>query len=41
MWLKNKRDFYGCIYEEDRTRIEMLKARYEQGSSSRPGAWWE
>jgi 4-hydroxy-2-oxoheptanedioate aldolase len=30
MWLKNKRDFYGCIYEEDATRIEMLQARYEQ-----------
>ena len=28
MWLKNKRGFYGSIYEEDRARIEMLEARY-------------
>lgn len=29
MWLKNKRDFYGCIFEEDRARIEMLQCRYD------------
>jgi 4-hydroxy-2-oxoheptanedioate aldolase len=30
MWLKNKRDFYGCIFDEDRTRIEMLQGRYDR-----------
>ncbi|MFC4767264.1 aldolase/citrate lyase family protein [Effusibacillus consociatus] len=30
MWLKNKRDFYGMIFEEDRLRIEMLQSRYDR-----------
>ncbi len=30
MWLKNKRDFYGCIFEEDHARIEMLQSRYDR-----------
>jgi hypothetical protein len=29
MWLKNKRNFYGMIYEEDTNRIEMLERRYK------------
>jgi hypothetical protein len=30
MWLKNKRDFYGMIFEEDRTRLTMLQSRYDK-----------
>ena len=30
MWLKNKRDFYGRIFEEDHARIEMLQGRYDR-----------
>lgn len=30
MWLKNKRDFYGMIFEEDRLRIELLQSRYDK-----------
>jgi 4-hydroxy-2-oxoheptanedioate aldolase len=30
MWLKNKRDFYGMIFEEDFARIKMLQTRYDK-----------
>lgn len=30
MWIKNKRDFYGKIFEEDAKRIEVLESRYKE-----------
>jgi 4-hydroxy-2-oxoheptanedioate aldolase len=30
MWLKNKREFYGAIFEEDVQRIKMLESRYDR-----------
>lgn len=30
MWLKNKREFYGMIYDEDKQRIDMLQFRYDK-----------
>ena len=28
-WLKNKREFYETIFNEDETRIEMLESRWK------------
>ena len=30
MWLKNKREFYKMIYNEDAQRISMLEERYKK-----------
>lgn len=30
MWLKNKRDYYGMIFEEDKIRLQTLQSRYEK-----------
>jgi 4-hydroxy-2-oxoheptanedioate aldolase len=35
LWLKNKRDFYKAIYEEDLHRIETLESRYSESMRER------
>ncbi|MFC1566318.1 aldolase/citrate lyase family protein [bacterium] len=30
MWLKNKREFYGMIFDEDKHRLDMLETRYHK-----------
>ena len=30
MWLKNKREFYKMIFDEDAQRLNMLEARYKK-----------
>ena len=30
MWLKNKREFYKMIFDEDAARLTMLEARYKK-----------
>ena len=30
MWLKNKRDFYKAIFDEDASRLQMLEYRYKE-----------
>lgn len=40
LWLKNKRNFYGMIFNEDKHRINMLQSRYD-GLIKEAGGFYE
>lgn len=39
MWLKNKREFYHYIYEEDAQRIRVLQSRYDKSIEAAGGIY--
>ena len=39
MWLKNKREFYGSIYQEDLQRIKTLQSRYDKSIAAAGGKY--
>lgn len=39
MWLKNKRDYYGMIFEEDKIRLQTLQSRYEKSIEEAGGKY--
>jgi hypothetical protein len=39
MWLRNKRDFYGMIFEEDKQRLEVLQSRYDESIQAAGGMY--
>jgi len=39
MWIKNKHNFYGMIYNEDKARLEMLENRYKKSIEEAGGMY--
>ena len=39
MWLKNKRDYYGIIFEEDKNRLNTLQNRYRNSIAAAGGKY--